>query len=383
MPRHRTARVAPLVVMLLSAMAYAQRGSQATLQITSPAEGSFISGPITIRAELDPPTAAKSVVFFADGRQLCTVSASPFECTWDAGPTIVKHQVRVVANLAGGERVIRVVNTKGVGFAEKVDVDVVQVTATVLDGRGHYVKGLPRSAFHVSEDDQPQTITHFASEDVPLELIVAVDVSGSMKAAMPKMKQAVKEFLGTVPARDRVTLIGFNDSAFTLMRNTTNQADRMKAVDRLDAWGGTALYDVILRSIDMLGRQVGRKAIVVFSDGEDEGSHAVLTDVEQRLQASDVTLYMIGQGRGVTMEPLKRVLDRLSRPTGGRALYTDSIDELHEAFNDLLQELSQQYLLGYPPTKSVRDDTYRRIKVSVDGPYQVRARQGYRASPEK
>jgi Ca-activated chloride channel homolog len=383
MPRHRTARVAPLVVMLLSAMAYAQRGSQATLQITSPAEGSFISGPITIRAELDPPTAAKSVVFFADGRQLCTVSASPFECTWDAGPTIVKHQVRVVANLAGGERVIRVVNTKGVGFTEKVDVDVVQVTATVLDGRGHYVKGLPRSAFHVSEDDQPQTITHFASEDVPLELIVAVDVSGSMKAAMPKMKQAVKEFLGTVPARDRVTLIGFNDSAFTLMRNTTNQADRMKAVDRLDAWGGTALYDVILRSIDMLGRQVGRKAIVVFSDGEDEGSHAVLTDVEQRLQASDVTLYMIGQGRGITMEPLKRVLDRLSRPTGGRAVFTDSIDELHDAFNDLLQELSQQYLLGYPPTKSVRDGTYRRIKVSVDGPYQVRARQGYRASPEK
>jgi VWFA-related protein len=133
----------------------------------------------------------------------------------------------------------------------------------------------------------------------------------------------------------------------------------------------------------MLGRQVGRKAIVVFSDGEDEGSHAVLTDVEQRLQASDVTLYMIGQGRGVTMEPLKKVLDRLSKPTGGRAIFTDSIDELHDAFNDLLQELSQQYLLGYPPTKSVRDDTYRRIKVSVDGSYQVRARQGYRASPEK
>jgi Ca-activated chloride channel homolog len=276
-----------------------------------------------------------------------------------------------------------VVRTKGVAFAEKVDVDVVQVTATVLDGRGHYVKGLPRSAFHVSEDDQPQTITHFASEDVPLELIVAVDVSGSMTAAMPKMKLAVKEFLGTVPARDRVTLIGFNDSVFTLTRNTTNQADRVKAVDRLAAWGGTTLYDVILRSIDMLGRQVGRKAIVVFSDGEDEGSHAVVTDVEQRLQASDVTLYMIGQGRGVTMEPLKKVLDRLSRPTGGRALFTDSIDELHDAFNDLLQELSQQYLLGYPPTKSVRDDTYRRIKVSVEGGYQVRARQGYRASPEK
>src|SRR5262245_49799111 len=222
MSRYRFACGALLVATTFSVLAFAQRGGQATLQITSPVEGSFISGSITIRAEVDPPTAVKSVVFFAEGRQLCTVNMPPFECSWDAGATIVKHQVRVVANLMGDQRVVRVVNTKGVGFAEKVDVDIVQVTATVLDGRGHYVRGLARTAFHISEDDQPQTITHFASEDVPLELIVAVDVSGSMTAAMPKMKQAVKEFLGTVPARDRVTLIGFNDSVFTLTRNTTN-----------------------------------------------------------------------------------------------------------------------------------------------------------------
>src|SRR4029434_10936824 len=106
-------------------------------------------------------------------------------------------------------------------------------------------------------------------------------------------------------------------SVFTLTRNTTNQAGRVKAVDKLGAWGGTTLYDVILRSIEMLGRRVGRKAIAVFSDGEDEGSHAVLTDVEQRLQASDVTLYMIGQGRGVTMEPLRKVMGQLSQPRAG------------------------------------------------------------------
>ena len=68
---------------------------------------------------------------------------------------------------------------------------------------------------------------------------------------------------------------------------------------------------------------------------------------------------MIGQGRGVTLEPLKRVMERLSRPTGGRALFTDSIDELHDAFDKLLEELSQQYLLGYPPTSDARDDTFR------------------------
>jgi Ca-activated chloride channel homolog len=218
---------------------------------------------------------------------------------------------------------------------------------------------------------------------VPLELIVGVDVSGSMATAMPKLKSAVKELLNTVPARDQVTVMGFNDTAFSLTRPSTPPADRTKAIDRLAAWGATALYDVVLKSIEMAGRQVGRKAIIVFTDGEDEGSHAVLPDVEQRLQSSDAMLYMIGQGRGVTLEPLKRIMERLSKPTGGRALFTESIDELHDAFNNLLDELSQQYLLGYPPPHNVHDDTFRRLKVSVDGGYQVRARQGYRASIKK
>ncbi|MEP7304743.1 MAG: VWA domain-containing protein [Acidobacteriota bacterium] len=356
---------------------------QPSMLIASPVEGTLISGKVVLHADLDPPAAASSVVFFVDGRQVCTVTVPPYECTRDVGTAVVAHQVRVVANISGGTRIVRNVRTKELGYTEKVDVEVVQVTATVVDNRGHYVKGLPREAFHVFEDDHGQTITHFASEDVPLELIVAVDISGSMAAAMPKLKSAVKAFLEAVPARDQVTVLGFNDTVFALTRATTQPADRAKAVDRLAAWGGTALYDVILRAVDMAGRQAGRKAIIVFTDGEDEGSHSVIADVEERLQASDATLYMIGQGRGVTLDPLKRVMERLSRPTGGRALFTESIDELHDAFDKLLDELSQQYLLGYPPTKNAHDDAFRRIKVTVDGPYQVRARQGYRVSAAK
>ena len=183
-----------------------------------------------------------------------------------------------------------------------------------------------------------------------------------------------------MPSQDLMTLLAFNDTMFTLARRATNLADRIKAVDRLTAWGATALYDAILRSVEMLGQQTGRKALIVFSDGEDEGSRATIEDVERRLQASDVTLYMIGQGRGVTIESLKKILQRLVAPTGGRALFTESIDELHAAFDTLLDELSHQYLLGYPPTTADRDDTWRSIKVDVDGRFQVRARQGYRAS---
>src|SRR3989440_506204 len=263
------------------------------------------------------------------------------------------------------------------------DVDAVQVTVTVSDGHGKFVPNIPQSAFHLFEDGHPQAISHFAAEDVPLELVAAIDISGSMAPAMPKLKTAVKEFLGDVPPQDQVTLLGFNDSIFTLTRKQTDPSERIKAVDRLAPWGSTALYDVLLRGMEMLGRQTGRKALVVFTDGEDQGSHAGIADVERRLQSSDVTLYMIGQGRGVTTEGLRKIMQRLSTPTGGRALFTDSIDELHDAFTELLDELSNQYLLGYPPTNAKRDDTWRRIKVDVDGYHQVRARQGYRATPTK
>lgn len=349
------------------------------LKILSPGEDAYVTGSTLLRARVEPPESVTGLTFFVNGRQACALSALPFECEWDAGPAVREHQVRAVATLKDGGRIVQTIRTKSVGYTERVDVDVVQVTVTVSDGRGRFVRGIPQGAFHVFEDGHQQAISHFANEDVPLELVAAIDISGSMAPAMPKLKTAVKQFLGDVPGQDQVTLLGFNDNVFTLTRKATDLAERIKAVDRLAPWGSTALYDVLLRGVEMLGRQTGRKALVVFTDGEDQGSHATINDVERRLQSTDVTLYMIGQGRGVTMEPLRRIMDRLSTPTGGRALFTDSIDELHNAFAELLDELSNQYLLGYQSSNSKRDDQWRKIKVDVDGHHDVRARLGYRA----
>jgi Ca-activated chloride channel homolog len=373
------------LLFALAGLLLAQSGSAPApeLEILSPAADAYISGTTVLRASLSPSDAAKRVLFSVDGRQVCDTSMPPFECNWEAGPNVTAHQIRVVADLKAGGRVIRTVRTKALGYAEKVDVEVVQVIATVMDGNGHFVTGLPRSSFHLEEDGKPQKISHFGAEDVPLELIVACDVSGSMAPAMAKLKQAVKEFLAAVPTRDQVTLLGFNDNIFPLARRASDPAERIKSVDRLAPWGATALYDVILRSVEMLGKQAGRRAIVVFSDGEDQGSHASLVDVERRLQASDVTLYMIGQGRGVQVDALKTVMQRLVEPTGGRALFTDDIDQLHSRFSDLLEELSNQYLLGYESTNTKRDDTFRKISLRVDGQSRIRSRQGYRAVAPK
>jgi VWFA-related protein len=353
------------------------------VEIVAPAAEDYVSGQITLRAAVEPASSVTALAFFADGRQVCLLEQPPFDCSWDAGADVREHQIRLVVSTAEHGRVVRTVRTQGLHFIEKVDVDAVQVTVTVADEKGEFVAGLPRSAFHVFEDGQRQAIGHFTADDVPLELIVAVDISGSMTPSMPRLKVAVKEFLAAVPAHNEVTLLGFNDSIFALTRRNTDPADRVRAVDRLAPWGATALYDVILRGIEMVGRQAGRKAIIVFSDGEDQGSHVALQDVARRLESSDVTLYMIAQGRGVSQEYLRKIMTRLTATTGGRAIFTESIDELHTAFAELLDELSHQYLLGYQPTNTKRDDAWRAITVKVQGYSDVRARQGYRAVPQK
>ncbi|MBE3073143.1 MAG: VWA domain-containing protein [Acidobacteria bacterium] len=225
---------------------------------------------------------------FADGKLACSVERPPYECAWDSGPRVDEHQLRVVAQLADGGRLVHTVRTQSAGYTESVDVEVVQVTATVTDGKGHYVRGLSRDVFHVFEDGVPQWIASFASENIPLELIVAVDVSGSMRDHMARLKQAVKQFLGALRPTDQVTLLAFNDNLFTLAKPSTDPAARLKAIDRLEGWGGTALYDVIVRSMDTLGRQSGRRALVVFSDGEDQSSHITLSVAEGRVEASAI-----------------------------------------------------------------------------------------------
>lgn len=379
------------VAFLLAAFALAVGGAALVagsqekapaLTFVSPQDGEYLSGPVTLRVDLEPATTPiKTVSLFADGRLVCTLERPPYECAWNAGNRVIEHVLRAVAVLPDGQRLARGVRTKGVPYAEAVDVDAVHITASVTDGSGNFVKGLPRTAFRVFENDVRQEITYFAAENVPLEIIVAVDVSGSMTDAMSQVQVATKKFLSALRPADRVTVLGFNDNVFTLARPNVDLAARLRAVDRLAPWGGTALYDVIVQAIDQLGRQAGRRVLVVFSDGEDLNSHIPLEVAERRIEASDVVLYPIGQGRGATLKSLKDVLERLARKSGGRPFF-QSVERLDAAYASILEELSNQYLLSYVPKNSKRDGAWRPVRVEVAGrPVRVRARQGYRLMP--
>jgi Ca-activated chloride channel family protein len=351
------------------------------LVITSPAEGSYVTGPVLLQARPATPAAVRSMTFYADGRIVCTVVRPPFECNWDAGEGLREHVVRAVATLTDGARLVATSRTQSAGYTESVEVEVVQVTATVTDGSGRFVKGLTRDQFRVKEDGVLQRITAFAGENIPLEIVVAVDVSQSMTESMPTLKAAVGTFLRALRPDDQVTLVAFNDNIFTLARRSTDPAARVRAVERLAPWGGTALFDAMLTALNTVGKQPGRRSVVVFSDGEDQNSVATLKRVEARLETSDATIYTIGLGRSVRDRALAGVMARMSDVSGGRAFLIDDIRELDKVFSDIVEELSNQYLLSYGSSNDARDGSWRRIAVELkDGKHHVRHRQGYRAA---
>lgn len=315
------------------------------LRIISPEPDFYVSGTTLLKAEIVPimlATRVAQLLFFVDGKQVCNVlDPIAAECTWDAGADIRPHVFRVVANLIGGGRLVASSRTRGLEQVEKVNVEVVQVTAVVTD-HSRFVAGLPPTAFRLTEDGKPQVLGHFSAEGSPLEIVVAIDVSESMTLAMPQLKNAVKKFLGALGQKDQVTLVAFNDNMFTLTRRETSVGQRTRAVDRLAPWGGTALYDVMIRGVQQLSRAAGRRVLVVFSDGDDRSSHATINAVEKAVRANDATLFMVALGRGVKEAQLQSGIERLVNLSGGRALFVERSDQLDQPFTEILEELSNQ-----------------------------------------
>ena len=156
------------VLLALAWLALGGRVAEAegpALVIEEPAPGRYVSGPLTVRARVDPEgLPVLRVTFAADGRLVCAREVPPWECPWDAGTDVAAHSIRAVAVLTDGSRLVDTVRTEAAGFAPSVDVDVVQVAATVTDDGGRLVKGLGRDAFLVFEDDREQEVTHFIGD---------------------------------------------------------------------------------------------------------------------------------------------------------------------------------------------------------------------------
>ncbi|HYM76560.1 MAG TPA: VWA domain-containing protein [Candidatus Dormibacteraeota bacterium] len=293
----------------------------------------------------------------------------------------------------------------------KVNVNVVQLFFNVKDKHGALIPNLTKDDFEIAEDGKPQVIKYFAAEsNLPLTLGIMIDASGSQTNVIDMEKEVGGAFLKQILTdKDEAFVISF-DVTVDLLQDFTRDVHRLQAAlnkAKINAGfvsgpipgggggpigqqntPGTVLYDAVyLSAHDMLAKEVGRKAMVLLTDGQDEGSRLKIQDAIEAAQKADAIVYVLlcadrggyfSSGMGYTGEYDMR---KLTEQTGGRVINVgNKFDKLKEAFDQIANELRSQYNVGYVPTNIKLDGTYRKLEIKNKQNYKIQARAGYYAS---
>ena len=296
----------------------------------------------------------------------------------------------------------------------KVNVEVVQLFFNVKDKHGALIPNLTKDNFDLFEDGQHQTIKYFKAEsDLPLTLGILIDTSGSQMNVLDMEKEVGGSFLErTLRAKDEAFVISF-DIDINLMQDFTTSVSRLKHAlneAKINNGGvscsggpigpqgpipcsstgprGTALYDAVyLASHDEFSHEVGRKAMILLTDGEDQGSRLKIKDAIEAAQKADAICYVLliadrgFYGFGGYHGDFE--MKKLTQETGGRVIEVgNKIEKLRQAFDQISQELRSQYNVGYVPTNTARDGSFRKVEIKPkQGDYKIQARSGYYATP--
>ena len=294
------------------------------------------------------------------------------------------------------------------GEAIKVDVDVVSLYCTVHNKQNGLVSSLQKGDFDLSEDNKPQTVKYFSKEtDIPLTMGLLIDVSGSQANMIEPERQAGSQFFSSVlRKKDVAFLISFGADSDLLQDITGTPRLLQQGLGRLKPnfgysgptsgpvptmshQAGTVLYDAVyLAAHDVLASESGRKAIILITDGEDEGSKLNVKDAIEAAQKADAIIYSIlyvdrrfygGFQIGYSGES---VLKQMSEETGGRLFTVGGKNTLDAIFGQIQEEMRTQYLIGYTPTNSNKDGSFRKIDLKThDKDFKVQVRKGYYAMP--
>ena len=277
------------------------------------------------------------------------------------------------------------------GFLIRKDVDEVTLHASVLDQRQHVVPALRAPDFQVFENDEPQRITGFSHEDIPVSLGILVDNSGSMRDKRAAVTKAVLNLVRASNPQDEVFIVNFNDEPYLDQDFTIDMGLLNEALDRVDSRGGTALYDAVIAAATHLatGARREKKVLLAVTDGEDNESNRSLEQAIRAVQDDNgPVVYTIGiLGKEGRERRAKRALTELSSQTGGMAFFPKNLSEVDEVSQAVAHDIRNQYTIAYKPSNPQSKGGYRRIKVTAhtagSHDLQVRTRSGYFAGQQK
>ncbi len=348
------------------------------VRLAEPRQGQSYASSVPVRAEVEIPDgeSIERVEVFLDDARVATLFQPPWEQALPLPREASLAYVRAVAFLADGSSTEDLVFVNAPEYLERIDVDFVELYASVLDRRGRPVQGLEAGDFKVSEDGVRQEVARFERvTDLPIHAAVVLDVSASMESSLGQATDAALAFLeGSVRPKDRAALITFNDRPNLAVKFTKDVDALAGGLAGLKAERGTALYDTIIFSLFYFNGVKGQRAIVLLSDGKDEGSRFGYEDALDSARRAGVAIYPIGLGE----ELEKRKLEKLAEETGGRAFFLKDVSELTGIYAAIQEELRSKYLIAYQSTNTSGGDEFRAVELKVSRPgTEAKTMRGY------
>jgi Ca-activated chloride channel family protein len=260
----------------------------------------------------------------------------------------------------------------------KIGTDLVVLDVAVVDQNNRPVMNLKQEQFQVLEDKVPQKVEFFTPEQVPVSLVFTIDTSGSMRAKLNTVISAASNLVKESKQSDEIAIIEFKDQPELLEEFTTDINDVIDTLGGLVATGQTAMLDALYLAANYAHKEGKnrRKAVVMVTDGDERNSYYKVSEVVDALHELDVRVYLIGftfdMDSGTRIfnkspkEKAENLLNKLASETGGRAFFPKELSEVHDIAAQISADLRTQYSIGYYPTNTRRDGTFRTIKVEVD-----------------
>lgn len=400
--RHRAAHPGPsfgwgvLSLLLLASLPTVAAEEEIEVLLKLPTYGEAIFGEVEVGAEIYPSTdSVKRVEFYLDSRLVGVVETAPFEMTIDAGHQNVEHHFQVVVYDQQGEAARSGVWTPSIETDEEISVDLQQIFVTVSRG-GQRVLELERDDFAVLDNGQRQNLVTFERGDVPFTAVILVDASSSMRGRRLKIAlEGATSFVEGMKELDQAKLLLFSDRVIHETPFTTFASVLTVGLAGLEGDGGTALNDHLYLAMKRLEKRQGRRVVVILSDGLDVESVLSMEQVRWASSQLQPVIYWIRLSDGRENDPSAKIkspwrqpenhdrelslLQRTVAESGGRIDDIDRIEDVDKAFRWILEDLRNQYVLGYyPSSQSNRNPPWHDVVVRVrDALLEVRTRDGY------
>jgi Ca-activated chloride channel family protein len=269
----------------------------------------------------------------------------------------------------------------------KVGTDLVALNVSVFDQNYKVINGLPQSAFTVFENGVKQEISVFRQEDVPVSMGVVVDNSASMRDKKDRVVSAALSMVKASHPDDEVFVVRFSDEP-EVTQDFTSKIDVLeKSMRGLEPKGETSMRDAVLLGIQHVRSRAKRdkRVLIVITDGEDNASVATQQRLIEAARQSNAIVYaigLLGKEQPEAAARARKALEELTNQTGGRAWFPTDVNEIAAIAPEIAHEIRNQYVIGYTPSNSAKDGTYRTVTVAVNVPGAiVRTRAGYYARP--